>query len=94
MGGVSKADLEEIIERKVEEILAAKVMNEPGKEPVEAISEKMQQRLDALEQRIETKQDVKAEGLTYLLMAKQHHVRGEDGSALKMYQLGKCRDHG
>ncbi|KAI9788205.1 MAG: hypothetical protein M1816_007057 [Peltula sp. TS41687] len=87
-GVVSKADLEEIVERKVEEILAAKALNEAGgKEPVVDISEQMQQRLDALEEKIEKKQDAKAEGLTYLLMAKQHHVRGEDGSALKMYQL-------
>lgn len=52
MTGVTKADLEELVERKVEEVLAAKAMNESGKEPVEAISEQMQQRLDALEQRM------------------------------------------
>ncbi|KAH0555678.1 hypothetical protein GP486_006378 [Trichoglossum hirsutum] len=85
--GVSKENIEQMVEKKVEEILAARVLNEPSKTPMPAISEEVQRRLELLEQRIEKKDDTKAEGLTYLLMAKQHQVRGEDVSALKMYQL-------
>ncbi|KAI9818002.1 MAG: hypothetical protein M1826_001435 [Phylliscum demangeonii] len=92
---MSKADLEDLVERKVEEVLAARAMRDleaaaaAAEGPVPAISEKVRQRLDALEERIETKESAKADGLTYLLMAKQHQVRGEDGSALKMYQLAR-----
>ncbi|KAI9776761.1 MAG: hypothetical protein M1839_009405 [Geoglossum umbratile] len=85
--GVSKENIEQMVERKVEELLAARVLNEPLKTPVPDISKEVQRRLEMLEQKIEKKDDTRAEGLTYLLMAKQHQVRGEDVSALKMYQL-------
>ena len=84
---VSKARIEEMVERKVEEILAARALNEPTKPLVDDMSEQVQQRLAMLEQRIEKKEDSRSEGLTYLLMAKQHHVRGEELSALQMYKL-------
>ncbi|KAI9723663.1 MAG: hypothetical protein M1812_000963 [Candelaria pacifica] len=84
---ISKAGIEEMVEEKVEEILAARALNEPTKPLTEGISEQVQRRLELLEQKIENKEDTRAEGLTYLLMAKQHHVRGEEISALKMYQL-------
>ncbi|KAK5152777.1 hypothetical protein LTR04_006332 [Oleoguttula sp. CCFEE 6159] len=84
---LSKASIEEMIERKVEEKLAARALNEPIQAPPKDISEEVQRRLDLLEQRIEKKEDGRAEGLQYLLMAKQHQVRGEDASALRMYQL-------
>ncbi|KAH0537452.1 hypothetical protein FGG08_005760 [Glutinoglossum americanum] len=85
--GVSKENIEQMVEKKVEEILAARALNEPSKTPVPGVSEEVQRRLELLEERIEKKDDTRAEGLTYLLMAKQHQVRGEDVSALKMYQL-------
>ncbi|KAI9773306.1 MAG: hypothetical protein M1840_007521 [Geoglossum simile] len=85
--GVSKENIEQMVERKVEEILATRVLNEPSKTPVPDISGEVQRRLELLEQKIEKKDDTRTEGLTYLLMAKQHQVRGEDVSALKMYQL-------
>lgn len=89
---VSKAEIEEMVERKVEEALAARALNDNTHDQApEALSENVRRRLDALERRIEQKEDAKSEGLTYLLMAKQHHVRGEEASALKMYQLGKFR---
>ena len=86
---MSKAAIEDIIERKVTEILAARALEVPSKAPVPEISEEVQRRLDLLEQKIEGKDDARTEGLSYLLMAKQHHVRGEDASALKMYVLAK-----
>ena len=86
---MSKESIEEIIEKKVTEILAAQALDQPSIAPVHEISEEVQRRLDLLEQRIEGKKDGREQGLEFLLMAKQHHVRGEDGSALKMYQLAK-----
>ncbi|KAI9861508.1 MAG: hypothetical protein M1824_002400 [Vezdaea acicularis] len=83
---LTKATVEELVERKVEAILAARALDGPAKAP-ERISEEVQRRLDQLEQRIEDKEDGRSEGLNYLLMAKQHLVRGEDASALRMYQL-------
>ncbi|KAI9787035.1 MAG: hypothetical protein M1835_002881 [Candelina submexicana] len=102
---MSMAGIEEMVEKKVEEILAARALNESTKLVTEGISEQVQRRLELLEQKIENKEDARAEGLTYLLMAskfthmllsmhsrfsdeaEQHHVRGEETSALKMYQL-------
>jgi hypothetical protein len=50
--GVSKENIEQMVERKVEEILATKVLNEPFKMPVPDISEEVQRRLELLEQRM------------------------------------------
>ena len=49
---VSKADLEEMVERKVEEILAARVMTDSETGPIKAIGEEMQQRLELLEHKM------------------------------------------
>ncbi|MCJ1435450.1 hypothetical protein MMC27_004823 [Xylographa pallens] len=86
---ISKAAIEDIIEKKVTELLAARALDQTSIAAIPAISEEVQRRLDLLEQKIEGKDDDRAEGLTYLLMAKQHHVRGEDSSALRMYELAK-----
>src|SRR5450432_1256962 len=87
---ISAAKIEEMVERKVSEILAARALDQPAPAaPVDTISEAVQKRLDALERKIESgeKEDSRAEGLRFLLMAKQHKERGEDSSALKMYEL-------
>ena len=85
----SQASIEDMVERKVSEILAARALDQPSMAPVLDISEEVQRRLESLEQKIEGKDDSRAEGLTFLLMAKQHYVRGELTSALKMYELAK-----
>lgn len=87
---LSAAKIEEMVERKVSEILAARAQNQPASTaPDNSISEAVQRRLDALEKKIESgeKEDARSEGLRFLLMAKQHKERGEDSSALKMYEL-------
>ncbi|KAF2835058.1 kinesin family member 22 [Patellaria atrata CBS 101060] len=84
---LSKASIEEMIERRIEEKLAEKALRDEHAAPAPLLPEDLQKRLHALEQRIEKKEDSRAEGLQYLLMAKQHQVRGEESSALKMYQL-------
>ncbi|KAL4910762.1 hypothetical protein BDW74DRAFT_184488 [Aspergillus multicolor] len=85
--GIS-ARIEELVEKKVEEILAVRAVSEKSRQTqVRELNEQVQRRLEQLEQRIEGSEDTRAEGLSYLLMAKQHQGRGEDISALKMYQL-------
>lgn len=84
----SAARIEEMVEKKVEEILAVRAVSEQSRQTqVHELNEQLQKRLEQLEQRIEGTEDARAEGLSYLLMAKQHQARGEDSSALRMYQL-------
>lgn len=83
--GMSQNAIEALIERKVMEALAGRA--EQTTSAADPISDEVQKRLDALEKRIEGQETERAEGLQYPLMAKQHQVRGEDVSALKMYQL-------
>lgn len=84
--GLSKAEIEDLIEKRVDAKIAEKALSEKVN-PAEALSADLQKRLTSLEQRVAEKED--SEGLQYLLMAKQHQARGEDGSALKMYQLAR-----
>lgn len=83
---LTKATVESLVEAKVSAILAARAMNEPAP-PAKEISEDVQKRLDSIEQRLAGQEGERAEGLSYLLMAKQHQARGEDASALRMYKL-------
>ncbi len=87
--GISKEALEDMIERKVTDVLATRALDQPSIAPVPEISEEVQKRLKLLEQKIEGKDDEREQGLTFLLMAKQHAVRGEDASALRMYSLAR-----
>ncbi|KAH8819522.1 P-loop containing nucleoside triphosphate hydrolase protein [Xylogone sp. PMI_703] len=86
---LSAAKIEEMVERKVSELLANRVLDQPAAAPRVDISEEVQRRLEALEKKIEndTSDDSRSEGLRFLLMAKQHKERGELPSALKMYEL-------
>ena len=84
--GLSKAEIEEMIERRIDQKIAEKALSEKVS-PAEALNADLQKRLTSLEQRVAEKED--SEGLQYLLMAKQHQARKEDQSALKMYQLAK-----
>lgn len=93
---ISKATLESLVEKKVAEILAQRQANDaqpvPQAEQTErekAISAEVQARLDSIEKRLEGQEGERAEGLSYLFMAKQHQARGEDGSALRMYELAR-----
>ncbi|KAF2746929.1 kinesin family protein-like protein [Sporormia fimetaria CBS 119925] len=85
---MSKASIEALISQRIEEKLAEKALQDAANVTAPALSAELQKRLDDLEQRIEIKEeDGKAQGLQFLLMAKQHQVRGEDVSALRMYQM-------
>ena len=84
------ADLEKYNrEDKVTDILATRALDQPSIAPQPDISEEVQKRLELLEKKIDGKDDGREQGLTFLLMAKQHAVRGEDSSALRMYTLAK-----
>lgn len=85
--GMDQASIETLVEKKVSEILAARALNAPDPQPTKVVSEEVQRRLDSIEKRLEGQDGERAEGLSYLFMAKQHQARGEDGSALKMYEL-------
>ena len=89
IGGMSGAKIEELIEKKVAEALANRASNQPASSAPSEISEAVQRRLEALERKIESgeAEETRAEGLRFLLMAKQHKERGEESSALKMYEL-------
>jgi hypothetical protein len=96
LGGLTAAKIEEMVQKKVEEALAARTLHEPGRTQQEdlltesrKLNEQVQRRLESLEQRIEDTEDVRAEGLSFLLQGKQHQSRGEDGAALKMYRLAQ-----
>lgn len=86
---ISKETLDEMIERKVSDVLAARALDQPSFAPVPDISDEVQRRLECLEQKIQGKDDGREQGLTFLLMAKQHAVRGENMSAMRMYILAK-----
>lgn len=85
--GMDQASIETLVEKKVSEILAARALNAPDPQPTKVVSEEVQRRLDSIEKRLEGQDGERAEGLSYLFMAKQHQARGEDASALKMYEL-------
>ncbi|EED17471.1 kinesin family protein [Talaromyces stipitatus ATCC 10500] len=87
--GVSADKIEEMVEKKVEQLLAARALDDSNQHQaqLEQMNEQMQRRLEVLERRIEGTEDARAEGLSYLLMAKQHHGRKEFSSALRMYKL-------
>jgi len=86
---MTQASIETLVEKKVSEILAARAINAPNPAPTKAISDEVQKRLDSIEKRLEGQDGERAEGLSYLFMAKQHQARGEDFSALKMYELAQ-----
>ena len=86
---MSKEAIEDMIEKKVTDILAARALDPRSTAPVAEISDEVQRRLEQLEQKIEGTSDGREQGLTFLLMAKQHAVRGEDASALRMFTLAK-----
>ncbi|KAF3010988.1 hypothetical protein E8E13_010624 [Curvularia kusanoi] len=87
--GMTKEAIEALIAQRLDERLAEKALQDAAA-AAPAISDELQKRLDDLEQRIDAKEDDgKSQGLQFLLMAKQHHARGEDTSALRMYHLAE-----
>lgn len=84
---ISAHDIEAMVEKKVSEILAARTQSVPP--PPAELSDDVKRRLEALERRIDDGRhdDAHSEGLRFLLMARQHKERGENTSALKMYEM-------
>ena len=83
---LSPSAIEDLINRKVTEALAERMDTSTMSNP-EPLSEEMIKRLEALEKRVEGQESSRTEGLQFLLMAKQHAIRGEEGSALRMYKM-------
>lgn len=84
---LSRTSIEELVNRMVDERLASKTLQQPSAQPVASLPVDVQRRLEALEHRVESHEDSRAEGLQCLLMAKQHQAHGEDASALRMYRM-------
>ena len=91
---VTAADIEAMVEKKVSEILAAKSAAEQPAQPVQApaqpdMSEAVQKRLEALERRIDDdwRDEAKSDGLRYLLAGRTAKEKGDDATALKMYEM-------
>ncbi|KAJ8113327.1 hypothetical protein ONZ43_g5179 [Nemania bipapillata] len=84
---ISADQIEAMVEKKVSEILAARSQSAPVPPP--ELSDEVKRRLEALERRIDDGRhdDTRSEGLRFLLMARQHKERGENVSALKMYEM-------
>ena len=100
---ISAADIEAMVEKKVQEILASRAAEAeaaaavPPSPPRAEIDEAVQRRLEALERRIEDhdrqasrdgeSQGRSSEGLRYLLQARQHKERGDYRGALRLYEM-------
>ncbi|KAF4589295.1 kinesin family protein [Ophiocordyceps camponoti-floridani] len=92
--GMSAAEIEAMVEKKVGEMLAA--AHPPVTTPDAAIviaqpdiSEAVRKRLEALERRLESddwRGDPKSDGLQHLLAARQHKERGDKVAALRDYE--------
>ena len=87
--GINKLSIESIVEAKVTQLLASRSLTAAEPPPQKDISVEVQARLDSIEKRLQGEEGDRAEGLSYLFMAKQHQARGEDGSALKMYEMAR-----
>lgn len=86
---MTKESIEALIAQRIDEKLAEKALQDGGA-AAPALSMELQRRLDDLEHRIDAKEDDgKSQGLQFLLMAKQHQMRGEDASALRMYHMAQ-----
>ncbi|KAG8162488.1 hypothetical protein KVR01_008253 [Diaporthe batatas] len=96
---MSAAQIEEMVERKVQEILASKIAAQSREgenaplpiQPASAdISEAVQRRLDALERRIEDTHGEagggKSEGMRLLLQARKLKEQGDDEGTLTCYE--------
>ncbi|KAI0402310.1 P-loop containing nucleoside triphosphate hydrolase protein [Xylaria palmicola] len=83
----SADQIEAMVEKKVSEILAARTSAPPPPPP--ELNDEVKRRLEALERRIDDERqgETRSEGLRFLLMARQHKERGENASALKMYEM-------
>ncbi|RMZ88363.1 hypothetical protein DV736_g4406, partial [Chaetothyriales sp. CBS 134916] len=88
---LTQTRIESIVEAKVSAILSKhhQSLAVPQPAPQPEISAEVQARLDSIEKRLRGQEGERAEGLSYLFMAKQHEARGETSSALKMYELAR-----
>ena len=85
--GMTKEAIEAMISQRIDEKLAEKALQDTAV-AAPALSAELQKRLNDLEQRVEARDDDKSgPGLQFLLMGKQHLTRGEETSALRMFNL-------
>lgn len=90
---LTAAALDSLVEKKVAEVLAAReaaaVRNKAAPQAGSiqpTVSAEVQARLDMIERRLEGQEGERAEGLSYLFMAKQAQARDDDREALSLYE--------
>lgn len=84
---LSDQKIADLVAKKVEEILCARAFNELVKPVSPDAGDDFNKRIELIEKRLNKKADMRHEGLTFIVMAQQHTARGENISAIKMYQL-------
>ncbi|KAI9670070.1 MAG: hypothetical protein M1829_004797 [Trizodia sp. TS-e1964] len=84
---LSSKTLEEIVEKKVEQILAARAFSESQKlAPPAPTNEDVRERLTKLEQKVEKNEDARAEGLEYMRLAREATANSDLASALQHFE--------
>ena len=86
---ISQKAIERIVEDKIANIFTARALAQPATASLPDFSKEVQKRLEDLEKKIDGKDGGREQGLTFLFMAKQHALRGDDSSALRMFTLAK-----
>lgn len=69
------------VEERVEAAIAARLKE------FDTVNDNLRRQLREVERRVEEMEYTRTEGLLFLLMAKQHHARGEDAAALRLYLM-------
>lgn len=86
---LTQSQIEDLVTRMVDERLASRPSqpNPPKPTDTATLPADIRSRLEALESRVSAADGSRAEGLQFLLMAKQLTAHGELASALRMYRL-------
>ncbi|KAI5288463.1 hypothetical protein KEM54_005194 [Ascosphaera aggregata] len=69
------------LEERIEAAIAARLKE------LDMVNDSLRRQLREVERRVEEMEYTRTEGLLFLLMAKQHHARGEDPTALRLYLM-------
>ncbi|KAI5292490.1 hypothetical protein KEM52_006313 [Ascosphaera acerosa] len=77
------SQLEVNLEEKVEAAIATRLKE------LDSINDSLRRQLREVERRVEEMEYMRTEGLLFLLMAKEHHARGQDALALRFYLLAE-----
>ncbi|KAI5296040.1 hypothetical protein KEM56_005510, partial [Ascosphaera pollenicola] len=77
----SSSRVDASVEERVEAAIASRLKE------LDTVNDSLRRQLREVERRVEEMEYTRTEGLLFLLMAKQHHARGEDTAALRLYLM-------